>query len=160
LPKLGKELAKLLRETKQLKEVSAALRQAQKGIDSTVSRWPDLRTNLKRTSELLRLSSQQLDRVLQHREEYESALDESTELAEDFAASAPLLIQQIDTQMAEQQRSLTDLEKSLDDAGDSIPTYKRSAMDLVFAGRLLAFLFAGLVGLHGAFVTASEWRKR
>jgi hypothetical protein len=160
LPKLGKELAKLLRETKQLKEVSAALRQAQKGIDSTVSRWPDLRKNLMRTSELLRLSSQQLDRVLQHREEYESALDESTELAEDFAASAPLLIQQIDTQMAEQQRSLTDLEKSLDDVGDSIPSYKRSAMDLVFAGRLLAFLFAGLVGLHGAFVTASEWRKR
>ncbi|HEV3142794.1 MAG TPA: hypothetical protein VGZ47_02805 [Gemmataceae bacterium] len=160
LPKLGKELAKLLRETKQLKEVAAALRQAQKGVDSTVARWPDLRTNLKRTSELLKLSSQQLDRALQHREEYESALEESTELAENFAIMAPMLVQQIDTQMEEQQRSLTDLEKSLDDVGDSIPNYKRSAMDLVFAGRLLAFLFAGLVGLHGGFLTVSEWRKR
>ncbi|HLW65568.1 MAG TPA: hypothetical protein VKS79_09640 [Gemmataceae bacterium] len=160
LPKLGKELAKLLRETKQLKEVSTALRQAQKGIDSTVSRWPDLRTNLKRTSELLHMSSQQLDHVLQHREDYESALADSTEMAENFAIMAPMLIQQIDTQMAEQQRSLTDLEKSLDDVGDSIPSYKRSAMDLVFAGRLLAFLFAGLVGLHGGFVAVSEWRKR
>jgi len=160
LPKLGKELAKLLRETKHLKEVSTALRQAQKGIDTTVARWPDLRTNLKRTSELLKLSSQQLNYALQHREEYEAALEESTELAENFATMTPLLIQQIDAQMEEQQRTLTDLETSLDDVGDSIPSYKHSAMDLVFAGRLLAFLFAGLVGLHGAFVAVSEWRKR
>jgi septation ring formation regulator EzrA len=160
LPKLGKDLAKLLRETKQLKEVSAALRQAQKGIESAVSHWPNLRANMKRTSDLLKMSSRQLDQAIQHRQEYEAALQQSTDLAETFALTAPMLVQQIETQMAEQERSLTDLEKSLDDVGDSIPTYKSSAMELAFAGRLLAFLIAGLVGLHATFVTTNEWRKR
>ena len=160
LPKLGQEFAKLLRETKRLSDVAASLRQAQKGIDATVSRWPDLRQGMKRTSDLLSASGDQLDRVLKNRTEYETGLAQSTELAETFARTAPLFTAQITTQLAEQERSLADLEKSLDDVGDTLPAYKVSATDLVAAGRLLAWLAATIAALHGAFMIAENLRKK
>jgi DNA repair exonuclease SbcCD ATPase subunit len=160
LPKLGQEFAKLLRETKRLSEVAASLRQAQKGIDATVARWPDLRRGLTRTSELLSASGEQLDRVLKNRSEYETGLTQSTELAETFARTAPFFATQFTTQLAEQERSLADLEKSLDDVGSTLPAYKSSATDLVAAGRLLAWLAAAMAALHGTFLLTENLRRK
>jgi chromosome segregation ATPase len=160
LPKLGQAFAKLLRETKRLSEVAASLRQAQKGIDATVTRWPEVRRGMKRSSELLTASGDQLDHVLKNRSEYESALSQSTELAETFARTAPLFTTQVTTQLAEQERSLADLEKSLDDVSDTLPAYKASATDLVTAGRVLAWLAAAIAALHGTFLIVENVQTR
>jgi len=160
LPNLLKELAKILRETKQLKEVSATLRQAQKGIESAVVHWPELRTSLKRTADLLRASSQQLDRVVQNKSEYEQAVRQNTELAESFAESLPLFTRQLTTQLEEQERSLADLESSLDEVGDTIPAYKKNAMDVLGAGKVLGFLVAAIIGIHGAYVLSDGLKRK
>lgn len=159
LPRLLKGLSKIMRETKQMQEVSAALRQAQRGIDTAVAHWPELRTSLKRTSDLLRTSSQQLDHVVKHRADYEHALKQNTELAQTFAQSLPLFTRQFTTQLEEQEHSLANLESSLDEVGTTIPAYKKNAQDVVGAGRLLGWLFAAIVGLHGAYVLHDGLRK-
>lgn len=160
LPRLLKEFSKVLRETRQLREVANALRQAQRGIDTAAERWPDLRVSLKRTADLLRTSSQQLDHVVKHRTEYEQALQQNTELAEDIAHTVPLFTRQLTTQLEEQERSLGDLETSLDEVGDTIPPFKKNAMDVLAAGRLLAGLFAAIVGLHGVYTLRDGLRRR
>ena len=129
--------------------MSIALRQAQKGIDATVSHWPELRKGMKQTAVLLSASGDQLDRVLKNRTDYEKALAESTELAETFARTAPLFTAQITTQMAEQELALADLEKSLDEVGNTMPAYKSSATDVIGSGRVLAWLAAAIAALHG-----------
>src|SRR5262245_16287827 len=160
LPRLAREVAKLLRETKQLHAVAEALRVAQKGIDATVAQWPEWRKGMKQTSALLKTSAKQLDKVIENRAEYEASLNQSTELAETFARMVPLMAEQVSSQLDEQEGSLSDLEKNLDEMGDSFPEMKRSAMDLVSAGRVLAWLFAGIVGLHGAFLLAENGRRK
>jgi chromosome segregation ATPase len=160
LPKLSQQFAKLLRGTEKLRELSAALRQAQKGIDTAIAHWPELRQSLKQSAALLRASSAQLDRALQNREDYEAALKQSTELAETFARMAPLFTEQITTQLGEQEKSLADLEKSLDEVGDTMPAYRRSAVDVLTAGRLLAWLVAAVIGLHGGFLLVENGRQR
>lgn len=159
LPKLAREMAKLLRQTKQLREISEGMRLAQKGFDATVARWPDLRKSMKQTSQLLRASAHQLDFVVQNRAEYEASLKQSTELAETFSRMVPLLAEQVSSQLNEQEKSLGDLEKSLDDVGDTIPEMKHSAVETVAAGRLLTWLFAAIVGLHGALLVAENRSK-
>jgi ABC-type transporter Mla subunit MlaD len=160
LPRLLKDLSRIMRETKQMREVAAALRQAQRGIDSAVARWPELRNSLKRTAELLRTSSEQLDRAVKHRSDYEKSLKQNTELADKFADSLPLFTQQLTTHLEEQERSLAELETSLDEVGDTIPAYRRNAVDVIGAGRLLGWLFAAMVGLHGAYVLQDGLRAR
>src|SRR5262249_49816013 len=128
LTRLGQDLARLLRETKHLRELALSLRQAQKGIDTASARWPDVRDSLKKTSELLKLSSAQLDQALSNRKEYESALRQSTELADTFAEAAPLFTEEIHTQLAEQEEGLADLSKSLDHVGNTLPAYRKGAI--------------------------------
>jgi len=159
LPKLGRLFARLLRDAGRLRDVSASLRQAQKGIDTAVARWPDLRKSLRQTATLLKASSAQLDKALQNRKEYEATLKQSTELADTFALMAPLFTEQVTTQLGEQERSLADLEKSLDDVGDTLPAFHRSAVDVVTAGRILAWLVAVIVGLHGGFLLGENARR-
>jgi methyl-accepting chemotaxis protein len=156
LPRLAREIAKLLRETKQLREVAAGLRLAQKGVDATVAQWPEMRKGMKQTSSLLKTSAKQLDTVIKNRAEYETSLNQSTELAETFSRMVPLLAEQVSSQLGEQEQSLGDLEKSLDEVGESFPDIRRDAVDMLSAARVLASLFAGIVGLHGAFLLAEN----
>jgi Sec-independent protein translocase protein TatA len=156
LPRLARELAKLLRETKHLHAVADTLRLAQKSIDATVTQWPEWRKGMKQTSALLRTSAKKLDSVIRNRAEYETSLNQSTELAETFSQMVPLMAEQVSSQLDEQESSLGDLEKNLDEVGDSFPEMKRTAIDLVSTGRILAWLFAGIVGLHGAFLVAEN----
>jgi ABC-type transporter Mla subunit MlaD len=158
LPKLGRLFARLLRDTDRLRELSASLRQAQKGIDNAVAHWPDLRKSLRQSANLLKASSAQLEKALQNRNEYELTVKESTELADTFAHMAPLFVEQVTTQLSEQEHSLSDLERSLDEVGDTIPPLRRSAVDVITAGRLLAWLMALVVGLHGGFTISDQIR--
>src|SRR5262249_49800430 len=74
LPALGGDLAKVLRDTEQLKDVAAALREAQKGVDAAVARWPDLRKTLGQSAKLIRSTQEQLDHAVANEAEFDTAL--------------------------------------------------------------------------------------
>lgn len=160
LPKLAGELAKVLRDTQKLRDVSAALKQAQAGIDGGIARWPDVQRSMRQSARVLRTSSEQLDRVVRNREDYEASVRQSTELADTFAAMAPLITDQVSVQLGEQEKSLGDLEKSLDEVGDAVPAFKQSAVQALTIGRALLYLMAGAVAAHGVFVLGDSRRSR
>jgi methyl-accepting chemotaxis protein len=155
LPKMTAELSKLLRETKHLKEVAALLRQAQKGIEMAVSHWPELRKTLAQSATVLRETQRQLQQTLEHRQEYEAALKQTIVLTEAFTTLLPLFTQQLDAQLREQERGLDDLGKSIDEVGESLPPTMQSTVQLMRTARLLVWLVAGIVGLHGIYLALS-----
>jgi uncharacterized phage infection (PIP) family protein YhgE len=155
LPKLGADLARVLRDTEKLKDLAGSLRQAQKGLDGAVKRWPELRKTLTRSATLLRAAQQQLGNVVEHRREYEQALDETITLTEEFADRLPQLTHHLDGQLREQEESFNELGQSLDEVSAALPAYARTAVRLVQATRLLLWLVAGIVGLHGAYLIVS-----
>jgi uncharacterized phage infection (PIP) family protein YhgE len=155
LPQLNKELTKILRETRRFKEVAALLRQAQKGIEMAVARWPDLRKTLGRSAVLLRETQRQMQQTLEHRQEYEAALKQSVVLAEAFATMLPLFTQRLEAQLQEQELALDDLDQSINDVGEAIPPCAQSTVQLMRTARLLVWLVAGIVGLHGIYLSLS-----
>jgi hypothetical protein len=155
LPKLGGDLSRILRDTRRLKEVAAALRQAQKGIDTAVARWPELRVTLTRFATTLKVTHDQLDQALQHREQYEAAMSQSILLGETFAELLPLVTDQLEGRLDEEEQALKDLGQSLDEVKQALPAYADTTSQLLEAGRLLAWLMAALVGLHGCYLMLS-----
>jgi hypothetical protein len=155
LPKLGTDLAAMLRDTGRLDEVAKALRQSQLGIERASARWPELRRSLERLAYLLRASQDQLDRAIKHRKEYEATLQETIELADSFATLLPLVTDQLDSRLDEEERTLTDLGQSLDEASAAVPVYAHTTSRLLETGKLLAWLVAAIVGLHGCYLLLS-----
>jgi uncharacterized phage infection (PIP) family protein YhgE len=152
LPKLGSDLTRVLRDTRRLTEVATALRQAQKGVDTAVARWPELQTTLSRLAIILRAARSQLDQAMRHRETYESAMQQTVRLADSFASMLPLITDQLDCRLDDEEQTLTDLGQSLDEVSAALPTYARATSRLLHAGRLLAWLVAAIVGLHGCYL--------
>jgi len=155
LPKLTGDLSRILRETERLKEVAGMLRQAQIGVDTAVAKWPELKTNLSKASTLLRATRGQLRQALERRQDYEAALKQSIVLAESFATLLPIYLESLDRQMQEQEQGLDDLGRGLDEVSAAIPEYARATHGLAETGRLLAWLVAGIVLLHGAYLLLS-----
>ncbi|HZT80555.1 MAG TPA: hypothetical protein VFA26_10040 [Gemmataceae bacterium] len=155
LPALSAGLAKVLRDTQGLQEIAASLRQAQKGIDAAVKRWPELRTTLSRSAGLLRATQAQMRQVLDNRQEYESALRQMIRLADIYAYLLPVFVDQLDRHLEEQERSLAELGQSIDEVSEAVPVYERTATRIVQTGKLLSWLVAGIVGLHGAYLMLS-----
>jgi ABC-type transporter Mla subunit MlaD len=160
LPKLGKDLARVLRETERFKEVAATLRQAQKGLDGAVSRWPELRNTLSRSATLLRGTQKQLQSVVDNREEFEKAMAETVALTEEFADRLPAFTQNLDGQLADQEVAFDELAQSIDEVSGALPAYAETASRMVQATQLLLWLVAALVGLHGVYVVATGWSAR
>ena len=113
---------------------------------------------LSRSAVLLRSTRRQLEHTLEHRDEYDASLKQSVALAESFGAMLPLFTDHLAGQLAEQEEGLDHLGRSIDDFGGSIPAYARTASDLLLAGRLLLWVVAGLVGLHGLVLAATAIR--
>src|SRR5205823_12907996 len=82
LPKLGSDLARILRDTQRMKEAATALRQAQQGLDRALARWPELRKTFARFATILAAAHDQLDHAVEHREEYEAAMQQTVQLAD------------------------------------------------------------------------------
>jgi hypothetical protein len=158
LPRIGADLARVLRETEKMTQIAGTLREAQRTVDTAIGRWPELRTTLGRTGKLLRTAAGNLDQVLDNRDQYEAAMKDTTVLAEAFAALLPLFTDQLDVRLDEQEQALSALGTSLDDVGTALPVYGETAAQLLRLGRLLAWLVAGLVGLHGVSLLASSRR--
>jgi len=152
LPKLTADLSRILRETERLREVAALLRQAQKGVDTAVARWPELKTHFAKAATLLRATQTQLRQALDRRADYEAALKQSIVLAESFSTLLPLYLESLDRQLQEQEQGLDELGRGLDDVNEVIPEYARATNGLVGTARLLAWLVAGIVMLHGAYL--------
>jgi methyl-accepting chemotaxis protein len=155
LPKVTGELSRILRETEKLKEIAGMLRQAQKTLDRSVSQWPDLRVTLGNSATLLRATQKQLYETLSHRQEFESSLKQTVVLADSFSSLLPLYTQQLDGQLKEQERALGDLSTSIDEVGSALPPCAQTASQLVQTGRLLIWLVAAIMGLHGGYLALS-----
>ncbi len=155
LPRLGGDLARILRDTRRLKEVATALRQAHKGMNNAIARWPELRTTLARLGTTLKVTHQQLDQALQHREEYEAAMKQSILVGDAFAELLPLVTDQIDGRLEEEEQALSELGQSLEEVKAALPVYADTTTHLLQAGRLLAWLIATLIGLHGCYLMLS-----
>jgi uncharacterized phage infection (PIP) family protein YhgE len=159
LPKLGADLARVLRDTEKLKDLAASLRQARKGIDGAVARWPELRKTLTRSAALLKAAQQQLGNVVEHRAEYEQALNETIALTEEFADRLPQFTHHLDGQLRDEEQSFDDLGRSIDEVSAALPAYARTASRLVQATRLLLGLVAAVVALHGVYLIVSSRAK-
>lgn len=155
LPKLGSDLARILRDTQRMKEAAVALRQVQQGVDRTVARWPDLRKTFARFAAILAATHDQLDHAVTHRQEYEAAMQQTVQLAESFASILPLVTDQLDSRLDEEEQTLVDLGQSLQEVGHALPIYSQMAARLLQTGRVLAWLVAGIVGLHGCYLMLS-----
>lgn len=155
LPRATEGLARILRDTRRLKEVATALRQARTGIDTAVSRWPELRRTLAHSARLLQATREQFDQALNHRQEYETALQQSVVLAESFAFMLPLLTDQLDARLDEEERGLGDLGQSLEEVHAALPAYRKTTAHVFRSGRILLGLVAAIAGLHGCYLLLS-----
>ena len=139
-----------------VKDLAAALRQAAKGIDTTVARWPELQTTLARLAGLLGVARGELDVALWNRKNYEDALEQTLRLAEGLATLLPVVTDQIAGQLDHQDQALDELGQSIDDFGTLLPVYERSATHLIQTGRLLAWLVAVFVLVHVIYLLSQQ----
>jgi hypothetical protein len=152
LPGVLAELAKILRETARLKEAATALRQAQKGVENASEHWPELRQGLKKSAALMRSTRKQLDTALARRDEYEAAIEQTVELTTLFAAALPMLVEQLEEGLVQQEESLDELGDSIDQVSEALPGAAQSASRLLVTTRWLLSLVALTVGLHAAYL--------
>lgn len=157
LPKLGQDLAKILRDTAKMREVAKLLREAQKGIEQAVKQWPELQKNLSRSAELLRATQMQLKTAIENREDFERSMKQTLDLADAFASALPDWTEQLERDLAVQEESLGNLEKSIDQVNDAIPEAGRTAVQLITLARLLTGIMAVIFALHGLYVGVSVW---
>ncbi|MBY0523745.1 MAG: hypothetical protein K2R98_10125 [Gemmataceae bacterium] len=155
LPKIGQDLSRILRDTEKLKDVATALRQARKSLDATASRWPEVQKALLRSASLLRGTRNQLERAVEHRHEYEAAMKQTMVLAETFTQMLPMLTDQLDNRLDEEEQALNELGQSLEEVQTILPVYAKTTNQLFQAGRLLSWLVACIIGLHGAYLMLS-----
>jgi hypothetical protein len=155
LPRIGGDLSRLLRDTDRLKEVALALRQAQKGIDATVENWPETQATLSRLALALAATRDQLDQAVLHRQEYEAAMQQTVRLADTFVSLLPMITDQWEGRLEEEERTLSDLGQSIEEVENALPAYAQTASRLSQTGRLLAWLVAVIVGLHASYLLLS-----
>ncbi len=158
LPQLSAGLSKTLRDTSRLKELADLLRQAQKGIEATVERWPELQKNLGRSAALLRLTQTQMRHALEHRTEYEASMQQTLTLARTFSAALPLLTEQLDGELRDQEQSLSNLESSIGEVGVVLPCYGQTASRILATARLLLVLVGVIFALHGSYLLLERRR--
>ena len=152
LPQLGSDLAKILRDTKRLKDVAVMLRDTQKSLDAAVAQWPEMRKNLGRSADLLRAMQEQVKHALEHRSEYEASLEQTLILIRTFAGVLPLLTEELESELQEQENSLANLGTSIDEVSAALPACEQTASRILTMSRLLMILVAGIFGLHGGYL--------
>jgi hypothetical protein len=152
LPTVLSELSRILGETARLKEAAAALRLAQQGVESASDHWPQLRTGLQKSANLMRATQKQLTLALDRRDEYEATIQQTVELTTLFTAALPVLIEQLEEGMAQQEESLDELGDSIDHVSEVVPGAAQSASRLLLTTRWLLCLVALMVGLHAVYL--------
>jgi uncharacterized phage infection (PIP) family protein YhgE len=160
LPALTVELAKVLRETVRLKEIAAALRQAEKSMDVASKNWPQMRDSLSKSAVLLRATRKQLQHAIAHQDDFEETMTQTVELTTLFAEALPILLEQLEEGLSQQEDSLAELGDSIDRVSEVVPVASRSASRLLFTTRLLLGLVALTVSLHAGYLLLGGGRWR
>ena len=160
LPQLASSLSKILRDTSRLKEVGKLLRHTQKAIETAMQHWPELRKNLGRSAVLLRETQAQLKHVLTHRSEYDASLQHTLVLSRTITAALPLLTEQLEMELDDQEQALSNLDDSIDDIREALPGCARNASNILQTTRLLLLLMSGIFGLHGGYLIVDVWLGR
>src|SRR5947208_2925522 len=109
------------------------------------------------TVTILRATHDQMDQVLKHRADYETAFQHTVRVADTFTVMLPLFVDQVSSQLDEEEYSLQQLGQSLDQVGDLFPAYEQTATSMVRTGRLLAWLVATIVAVHGVYALIAAW---
>jgi len=158
LPKLGEAFVKMLRETKRLKEVAVALRQTQQGLTNAAAQWPKLKDALAKSANVLRVTQGQFDKLLQNREQYETAMNGATDFASQFAEMLPIVNERLDARLTQQEQTLGQLKDGLAEVNAGLPDIERGTSDVLTMARWLMWMVAALVGLHGVYVCVDAWK--
>jgi hypothetical protein len=122
------------------------------GKDKAAPAQAEFRATLARSAAVLKTSSNQLNKALQHRDRYEETLSQSVAVAETLAGTLPFLTEQLDHRLAEEEHALNELENSLTEARAALPIYAQTTTQVLRAGRLLAWLGATIAALHGCYL--------
>lgn len=157
LPRIGKELVRVLRDASRLKEVAVVLRQASMSLVRMLEAWPDMQKRLGQSAGVLRAVRKQLNHTLDHRQEYETALNQASVLMDSMATSLPVFTKQLEHDLTEQVESLSGLEKSINEVTATIPPAAQGASHIVQLTRLLLALLAGIFGLHACYLLHEAW---
>lgn len=159
LPAVGRSFEGMLRGLDKLESVATSLRKAQAGLDVTRKKWPATRASLKESAEVLNRSRDQFDKMLDQQEEFEEALNASTELADRFAEIAPELSAGLDNRLGEQAASMEQIRVGLSQVNRSLPQLEQSTINLFDTARWLLWLVAALIGLHGLYISVDAIRS-
>jgi ABC-type transporter Mla subunit MlaD len=152
LPKMGKTLAQMLRETQKLRELATGLRAVRKTLDDTITVWPDVAKGLKKSAAVLDQARLQLDTAGANREEYEKAMESSSQVARSLADMLPAFTDQFDSRLGQQEASLEQMEAGLGEVNESLPVIESKTNEVMRTVKLLLYLMAGLVALHAGYV--------
>ncbi|MBO0699052.1 MAG: hypothetical protein J2P46_11705, partial [Zavarzinella sp.] len=152
LPKMGRTLAQMLRETQKLRDLAAGLRAVRKTLDDTLAVWPDVAKGLKKSAAVLDQARVQLDFAAANREEYERAMESSSQVARSLADMLPAFTDQFDSRLGQQETSLAQMEAGLAEVNDSLPAMEAKTNELVRTVKWLLYLTGALVGLHAGYV--------
>ncbi len=152
LPGMLENVAHAIRNTQSLEQIASVLRESGKEIDNALVRLPEVQEGIAGTATLLRVSGKQMDLVLQNREGYETAMNQTQELAKELAASVPAWTAGIDSRLERQADALDDIRLGLEGFEQIIPKYERSAEHILAVIRNGLWVVSALVAVHGMFV--------
>jgi ABC-type transporter Mla subunit MlaD len=158
LPRMGKALAQMLRETKKLRDLATGLRAVRNTLDNTLVVWPDVASGLKKSAGVLDQARVQLDSAAANREEYEKAMESSSQVARSLADMLPAFTDQFDSRLGQQEASLEQMETGLSEVNESLPVIESKTNELVGTVKWLLYLVAGLVALHAGYVLLTPAR--
>lgn len=113
LPKLSKELATTLRETRRLKEVAKGLRASQAQIEKAVAAWPVARTTLFHATDGLKAHREELDRLLHAKYQIQSANGQLRASTDGIRGVMPGWAENVSTALATEQQSMQEVAANL-----------------------------------------------
>ncbi len=160
LPKIGRALATMLRETKKLRDLAKGLQAVQKTLDDTLKTWPEVAKGLKQSAVVLDRAREQLDQAASHRDDYERAMQSSSQIARSLADLLPAFTDQLDSRLGQQEASLEQMEAGLGEVNKSLPMMEEKTSDLIGMVKVLLYLVGTLLAFHAAWVLAESLRRK
>lgn len=157
LPAVAGDMAKLLRQASALGPIAATLRKSAASVEKMAGNWPEVRERVRQSGRVLRVSQEQLAKLVARRPELEKALGGLTDVASKLAELMPAAHRQFDTRLAHQAETLGRLRESFAGAGESLPALAERAADVATAARWALALLAATLVLRGA---ASYFERR
>src|SRR5262249_13346181 len=141
----------------QARDVARLVRAGGKGVDDLLSRTPEARQNLRNSAALLRETKKHLRDVIDNRPAYEQSLRNTHKILDGFSAAVPMYTHQWGKDLADQERSLTNLGQSIDEVTAVMPEIKSSGARLMVMTRLLLSLLGAIFLLHGGYLAVHLW---